>query len=275
LNGGARLTVSLYGLDPAMADVERVVLASLPERWRITDEDADVAVIDGSHPNWPEALDRTLRRHPRGVVLANAHQADPDAVAAAADDAGTAAIPVAVGSPYLADPAFRAALPQLRTDRATSSLYASTIKWMADEGGRNLSAALLDQLAMVDAIVGPLDRLERSHRTASAYLAFGVGGDLAVSLLGASSINRAGHLELSLVGADQRWSVEFDASAISRPALITRYDDSGALTSDPLFEGGRRATWRELHAAILNGSELSYPLRVLAGTMRLATAILG
>jgi hypothetical protein len=56
---------------------------------------------------------------------------------------------------------------------------------------------------------------------------------------------------------------------------VTLFDADGAHSSRPLYESGRRATWRALHEALENGTPAAYTIGDLIADLALARRCFG
>ena len=268
------LTVSCDGLDSAAADLERGALASLPSRWLLSDNGtADVVAIDGCRAGWTSMVEDAIQSGRRGALVIEPGCADPGALTELADHAADEGCVVAVASPYITDPAWDSALPQVQSAIQQMTLLESVIV-APHRSPDALFGALLEQLGVVEMLLGSTGDWRAIHVSDSGYVLHGEKDAIALSLCG--TLSHLGRLEILLSGPAQRWAGEFVSETIARPGIISRHDSNGAATLPPIFEGGRRATWLQLHRAIVgDDSNPTYSLNALAHVMRLAIQILG
>jgi len=252
----ARFTVALTGGQP-LVEQHRVVLASVPDRFRPTELEGDIVMVDASTAGWVAKLEATTRQRVRGILVAAAGAADgPDAVRAAGAAARDAGVVVVVDRPHAMDGAWREAAPSWRTDATTAALLDSAATTVTD----GLDHVLLEQLALVRTVVGRPDRLSTATLGASAYQISGAAGAVRISL----SAARGPHSELAidLVGGERRRQARFDGPGLAAPARISDFDQHGARTGPLRYESPHRVAWLELHAA-LAGAGVALPRRDL------------
>jgi hypothetical protein len=116
---------------------------------------------------------------------------------------------------------------------------------MTDEG---LDHVLLEQLALVRAVVGRPDRLGTATLSASAYQINGAAGTVRISLSAAPG--PASALAVDLIGVERRRRAQFDGLGLATPARISEFDQAGARTEPVHYESPHRVTWLDLHAAL-------------------------
>jgi hypothetical protein len=267
------LTVALDEGAAGLLSAHRTVLASLPNRWRITDGNADVTVIYGGSADWPSRAEAALASGARGMLVTRPDWTDPTTVAALAAAATAADVPITVESAYLADPSWKRALPALRESAAESSLIDSLRIVSTPSAARgerpDILAHCLEQVAVLRTVAGTLTAVAFMQQAPGHYALHGqVGGSVfnAVGIRGGAGANR---LTLDLIGLKRTWRVTFDSGAIARPTVVEMVDASGVYTSPANYHTGKRGTWLELHAAITKSAPVSYGLALLGACLRL------
>jgi len=214
----------------------RAALAALPGSFRVvTDQPADVFATVAAGTGWLERIAPALHGPVRAVLIAGL---DPSALPGLRDLAALAAdkrLIAAVASGYADDAAWQATVPEARHDLEALTLIDAVA---AVPAGGTLFDALMDQLALVESLAGPLERTRALSVTAGHYVLAGEAGSVTVSLSGTACTAEPGSLEIDLVGRQARWHVEFSSAAAAFPAAITRHDADGARTRRPLFQGG-------------------------------------
>jgi hypothetical protein len=243
-----RFSVALTGGQPVV-EQHRVVLASVPNRFRPTELEGDLVMIDASAAGWVEKLEATARQRVRGILVAAAGAADgPDAVRAADAVARDAGVVVVVDRAHAMDRAWREVAPSWRTDATTAALLDSAATTVTE----GLDHVLLEQLALVRAVVGRPDRLSTATLAASTYQISGTAGAMRISLSAARGPRST--LAIDLVDAERRRQARFDGLGLAAPARIGDFDQHGARTAPLRYESPHRVAWLELHAALTSAA---------------------
>jgi hypothetical protein len=246
----APLTVAMAGERPVVEQHRAVqfsvaVLSSVPDRFRPTVHAGDVTLVDASVAGWAKKLEAAARQGARGILVAAAGTMDgSDEVRAAAAAAGDAGVVVVADRGQSADRAWRDVAPSWRADAATSALLDST----ASTTDNRLDHVLLEQLALLRAIVGRPHHLRTATLSASAYQITGTAGTVRISLSAAPGPNPA--LAVDLIGVQRRRRAQFDGLGLATPARISEFDQAGARTEPVRYESPHRVAWLELHAAL-------------------------
>jgi hypothetical protein len=284
------LTVALDPGDAHLARRHQTVLASLPARFRIAQDQsagmraggkpaADVVVISGDQPTWRQrAMDAITGRVP-AVVLSGFSAmtvAGLTQVAVAANQAGVLAV---ADLAYASVRSWADALPSLAGDLAGSAVLDCVITAPPPGPGElnpaALRSALVEQLALVRPFLGGPLRLEALHLGARDYVLATQQSELAVTLSGSLSAVAGHRLEFSLVGAERRWQARFAVDALAAPVSISAWDASGKRTWPPRYESGYRETWLRLHT-VMAGQEVAvfHGAAQLASDLAAAQAVL-
>jgi hypothetical protein len=268
------LTVSLDSCDAAASARQRSVLASVPRRFLLaegeaSDRTADVVVLSGQDPDWPDTVVRVVDDGARGVLVVDPGLADPERVRRLSGAVAGRAV-VAVESVYAGDRTWTAARGEVAADAATASIVDSLASVPADSAVEPLVSALVSQLAVVRPLVGSLGGLRLLHRGAREYLLAAPTAGPRVTLAGVASAAGREGLTLDVVAPARRWEVRFDETALGSPAQVTAYDETGARTRPLVHESGRRMTWQRLHEALTGDGAGSYGLDDLADDLELA-----
>ena len=250
------------------------MLASVPGRFLLAGTGpAEVVVVSGDRPDWPAAVAAAVRDGATGVLLAQPGLADPEEVRRlSAAVAGHAA--VAVDTRYANDRTWQSALGDVGGDAGTASILDCVVSVQGEGSAGALAGALLDQLAVVRPLLGPLDELRPVYRRGRGYVLVAQTPGPRVTLTGISSAVGGGALALDVVAPAYRWQVRFHDAALARPTEVTRYDETGAHTRALVYESGRRATWLRLHEALRGHGEVGYRLDDLADDLALARRVL-
>jgi hypothetical protein len=261
-------TVALPGERPNV-ELHRAVLSSVPDRFRPTEHGGDVALVDASATGWAEKLEAAARQRVRGTLVAAAGTADgPDAVRTAGAVAREAGVVVVVDRPHSMDRAWREVAPSWRADATGAALLDSAASTTDEE----LEQVLLEQLALVRAVVGRPDRLSTATLSASTYQISGTAGAVRISLSAAQGPHST--LALDLVGGERRRQARFDGLGLAAPARIGDFDQHGARTGPLHYESPHRVAWLELHAALTGVAHPRHDLDELAEDIALVRRLL-
>jgi hypothetical protein len=258
-----QLTVALDATDSAVAALHRAVLASLPQRFLVTEkgvsECTDIVVVSGQEPSWMDRVGLAVDAGAKGILLAAPTAADPVQVRTLA----TAGLVVAVDIRFAPDPSWAAAVSDIAVDARSASLIDSVVT-VENATESSLFAGLLEQMALVRSLLGSFDHFRCIHRTARQHALVGHSGRAAVSLTAIASQTPGSTLRMDVVSAARRWQADFDDTVLARSTEITLYDGNGALSRPFLYASGRRSTWIQLHAAITEQASIPYSLEDLA-----------
>ncbi|MEA2294960.1 MAG: hypothetical protein QOE86_2599 [Solirubrobacteraceae bacterium] len=263
------LTVALGATDPVTRTLNETVLATLPARLAPTSgPDADVVVVSGLAPGWIDAAPAALRAGARGLLVARPATGDPGALRALAEHAAATGAAVAVET-LVVDPAWSAVRPRLRASLPGASLlHGVAVLDGAPEAGR------LEQIALVRSISGGLKTTAvASGGDESGYWISATVGGVPISLAGTAGGAGAPALAIDLLAETEHWKVRFDASAPAAPTQVTRFDADGGELWPAVYERAHRVVWRQLAAALLEGSAIPYGLGDLAADLALAQAL--
>ena len=119
--------------------------------------------------------------------------------------------------------------------------------------GADLDRALLDQLALVRALVGAVDELTILHRSPSGYVGQARANGTPVDLSVICSDAVPEHADIRLLTADGSVEVQVPNGDTAEPARLTVTDAAGAQLAPTQYESGHRATWRRLHRLLTAG----------------------
>jgi hypothetical protein len=276
MNRSLVLTVKLDASDDSIVATHRAALAGLPDRWRISTAKTDAAVVYGGHTDWPARAGAELAAGVHGVLVTHPVWTTRAAVETLAAQAATAGARIAVESGYLADPSWKTFLPTLR-EHATDVVLVDSLRTIrtattATSDGHDLRGHWLEQLALLQTVVGPLTEVTFSEEAAEHYATVGESAGRVLNVVGVRGGAAPGHLTLDLIGLARRWRVRFIDGAIARPTTVEMMDTSGVQAAPAIYETGRRGTWLELHEAITNNEPVSYDLGLFGESLRLLTS---
>ena len=267
------LRVTLDTTDADSVTVHRTVLASVPRRFLVTEDGtAEVVVVSGRNPEWPERVIRVVDTGARGVMVVRPGLADPEQIRDVVGAVAGRAV-VAVDAPYAADPTWTAAQPDVAADAVGAAIVDSLVSMAAGQAA-DIVEALVGQLAVVRPLVESLDEVRLVHRDERAYVLSAHTRGPTATLSGATSAGGHAALTVDVVSAQRRWQIRFDDTAPAGPTEVTRYDDTGAQTWPFVYESGRRVTWQRLYQAVTGGGAVAYSLDQLAKDVELARRVL-
>ena len=220
------------------------VLASLPLSYTpAADSGAGaVAVVDGSG-RWSAAAVQALQDGAAGVIVVQPGPEDLGELRAAADHHGV----VVIDSTWASNPVLAAARQALQASIGQHSRLECRI---AVRVGTNLDRALLDQLTLLRALVGPVTDLEILHWSEHGYVGEARADGLAVDLSVVCTNATPEAAKVRLLTSVGSIEVEIPNGETARPAHLTVTSPSGAKIAPTLYESGHRATWRRLHRLI-------------------------
>lgn len=242
----ATLTV---GFDtPTTAARYLPLLAGLPAHFDAATGRADITVVDGTSPGWPDAAGTAAEQ--AGAVVVWRPRPDPRFTG------GRFPVPVFADLAYSADPTWTTALPKIQAGLPATAIIESRV---TATGPGELLDGLVAQLALLRALLGEVS-WTTADRTAG-HLLTGHADAVAVSLSGA--LGPAG-LQLNTVGARERWQIDFAPPGPARPTRATRFDRFGSLGARPRFETAQRSLWRAIHSVLTTGATPGHQLAELA-----------
>jgi hypothetical protein len=267
-------TVSLDRADPTSSALQRSVLASVPGRFLLAEGGpADVVVVSGQDPEWPDYLARAVDDGARGALVVDPGVADLERVRRLSGAVAGRAV-VAVEAVYADDRTWGSARDEVAATATTASIVDSLVSVPRDSTGGALLRALVGQLAVVRPLVGSLAQLRLLHRGDQEYVLAAPFSGTRVTLAGVvSAAGRAG-LTLDVVAPDRRWEIRFDETALGSPTKITAHDETGTHTRPLVHESGRRMTWQRLYQALTSARDVGYGLNDLATDLELAGRVL-
>ena len=223
------------------------VLASLPLSYAPAADSraGGVAVVDGSG-GWPAAVVQALHNGAAGVIVVQPGPEDLGGLRALAADHGV----VVVDSTWASNPVLAAASEALHAAIGQQSRLECRIVVRV---GTDLDRALLDQLSLLRALLGPVVDLEILQRSEHGYVGEGRANGVAVDLSVVCTNATPEHATVRLLTSDGSIEVEIPSGETARPAHLTIISPSGAQIAPTLYESGHRATWRRLHRLITGG----------------------
>jgi hypothetical protein len=232
------LTIALDAADARVHARHVALLATLPARLRATDAPgADVVVVTGSRPGWPEDAAEAVRGGARGVLVAEPATGDPGTVRALEVTAADAGAVVAVESPVL-DATWQTALPRLRASLAGAALVHGLVAAAPAE----LAAGRLGLLALARSLTGGLDELNAGD---GDWIS-GRAGEVPVALSCTPTTVGRPQLRIDVIAPGEQWRAVFDPSALATPTRISGAHADGLDGPPDHYETHLRAAWRHL-----------------------------
>ncbi|HEY0519006.1 MAG TPA: hypothetical protein VGC84_05890, partial [Ilumatobacteraceae bacterium] len=224
------------------AVVHRMVLASLPNSYRLVDGAADVAVVSAHDP---EAVARAIALAPKAVVVDRPGRLSEVEVVAMQDLARRHDC-LLVPSPRYAP---RTGAVHELIDADEIGLTESTIT--SSEPHRSSFA---EQLAVVRNVLGAVSSARMLDRSPSHFI---VQVSIAerrshILLNGFVTVNAIEQVSLRAVGVERRLSIEIDGGPLARPARIRVHDAAGDHGPWPRYEHALRLTLAKVHDALTN-----------------------
>lgn len=257
-------TVSIDGNSPDAA-LHRTVLASLPNSYRLVEGVAEVVLASASDP---ASVERACSSGSRAVVVDHPGLLLPDDLSAMADAADRNGCIVAPAPRYA---------PRLAAEGDLMGAVEIEILESTIVSGGSLRSALVEQLAMVRAVLGAAASIRVLHTSTSHYACEATMMDRSQSrvlLNGVTSPCAGEEANLHALAAERRLVVRIDAGPVARPAEICCYDDHGARTPWPVHQHSHRITLSQLHRLLTTGqSTVTYSLEDLRHDTRLATVV--
>lgn len=257
-------TISIDSTGPD-ATLYRTVLASLRNSYRVVDAEAEVVLVSSTDP---ANVERACGGETRAVVIDQPGRLsghDLAAIAGAADRHGCTVVPAMRYGPRAS-----AAADLLGT--AQVDLLDSTIN-----SGDTLRSSLVEQLALLRAVLAPVESVRVLHASASHYVLEATMADHPQShvlLNGVASTRGVDEMSLQAIGPERHVSVRIDAGPLARPAEIHCYYRDGGISPWPLHQHAHRLTLAQVHRLLTTGEgDLSYSLNDLRDDLHLAATL--
>ena len=253
-------TVSIDSEGPDAA-LHRMVLAGLPNSYRLVERDADVVLI--SAPD-PAKLHGRFSSNTRAVVVDQPGLLSPGGLAAighTTDGHECIVVPALRYAPRLA--AAGDLLGDCRVDILESTVTST----------RSLRSSLVEQLALLRTTLGEVASIQALTVAESHYVFAATMLDhpqANVLLNGVKSLTATDEATLHSLSADRRVVVRIDARPVGRPAEISLYDASGTRTPWPVHQHAHRLTLTQLHGVLTTGQgNMPYSFELLRQDLQL------
>ena len=236
-------TVRAVGASPAIT-AQTAVLASIPARFRLVDGPADILMGSCADIGVSAGL-----YAPKGLFLTDIGLASANQFQTLLSRAKDRAIVVA----SLAEHALTS--DQIAFLRGDSNETPAIIDCRMTLPGDRFVEGALEQIALLEALAGPVSNLSLLSRTAACLI---LSADFG-SWSGARLLCGRGKtsLQLNTVSRGLRRRLDIQADTHARPAELTVFDSRGSSRSSAIFEGGHRRSWLELHNRLSTASPVS------------------
>ena len=262
---------------PAGADFIRsqhAVWASLPMSLTAGPAEARMIAVNGQSPGWLETLAEAIGPGVAGVLLVRPGAGPPARrVRAAAEAAASTGTAVVVETAWASNPA----VPQLA--RAIAGLLPDTrlidsVAQVAGERRGQWADVLLDHVALLRAVTGPLDAVRFAVQDVHGYTVDGVRGAATVAMAALRSAVSPPGARLAAYGASAEAHLVVPTGDTAAPAAAWIVDPAGATAQPMWYETTSRVSWRRLHSAVSEASsEPVSDLSDLADDIELVAAI--
>lgn len=251
-------SVQIIGEGPD-ARLQRAVLATVPNSYRIVDNDADVLLLSGRDGTAAATIE-AIGEGTRGIFLTSPSFLSPHDRGKVAKVARDRGLHVMIGLVYA--PCFQdgngGAILASPDDTAIIDMNASLTSATADA----LREALLEQRIIARLLMGSATTLKLLQASADAVTVEAEGGTQKLRWRMTARSGIRNWLVVEQVSREQRTRVDMDAEPLGNPAHIATFDAAGSHIAMPVYQGGYRLSWLKL-AAMLDGSDAA------AGTMTL------
>jgi hypothetical protein len=243
----------------------RRTLATLPLSFP---DPAGVVFVDGD-AGWPAELLRAMRTGAAGIILAHPTPVDFSDLLTA--DPSTI---VVVDSRWASNPVIGLAAKAFRTAAGNRSRVECRV---ITQPGSDFATALLDQLVLIRAVLGPVTNVRVQHLSDRGMRAKGLTGtSVAVDFSVVCTTALPASAGLRLLTADGSVELLIPSGDTAQPARLTTVGPDGAVLAPTQYETGDRASLRrvgELHAA--GSADGLADLRRLHADVVTTTAALG
>jgi hypothetical protein len=257
-------------VEPGLERIDRAV-SSLPRYFRSAVADGAIAVVAGNG-DWTGPLESALAGNRRAVVLVQPGFAEPVTVLDLAERATARGVPVLVDYACASNPAVVAAADTWRTTVGPIGVLEVTSGHGLDAGHDSI-AILLDQLAAIRALLGPVGRLRQLGISGGAHTAVltvpVTGGELIASLIAAPTEAWGRGTRMRWLGATEALELEVPDDTTARPAQVRHVTEAGEHLTPTIYENANRATLLALWSQLRTNSGAGDDLTVLAAHLAL------
>lgn len=230
--------------DEADAGFQHIVLATLPNRFRIvSDGDADILVISATGD-----LKRQLAAigpGTRALFVSAPGRLSAEAFKAIRERAGGRTIGLGLVAAFT-----DAAADWLRADSADSPGIVDVEAEVSSSDAGALRAALFEQLMLLDALAGRTTGLRMLTRTSGQAVAAVTLDSTWRGIRISARRNFRDRVALHTVSRSLRRQLTLTAHPHAEPAGMRICDAAGSRSPFPVYEGGQRRSWLDLHDAL-------------------------
>lgn len=244
--------------EDADAEVQRVILATLPNRFRvISDHDADILIVPGTRN--PESRLDAIGSNTRGLFLSEPGRLSADEFGEIRRRAGSR--PIGFGL-VVATAVSDGMETYLRDDRSDSPVIVDVAAEVSSSDTDALRAAAFEQLMLLDAVAGRILGMTILARTKSQFVAtVEVDSTWRGVRISVRSSFRS-RLTLHTVSRSLRRQLTVTPDPHAEPSKVTIFDGTGSRSPLPVYQGGHRRSWLWLHEAL--SGDRGYEDRVVA-----------
>ena len=231
------------------ARAQRVVWASLPMSLTDSPGKARLLAVDGRLPGWLDTLAAAVQSGIAGALVARPVTGpSADDIRAVANAATTAGTTVIVQTAWASNPA----VPQLAVAVADKvpaiKLIDSLVQVPGDPSGQ-WADVLLDHLALLRAMSGPLGSVRFARHGANGYTVNGATQATAVTLSAVRSTPWQAAARMDAYGATAEAHLVVPAGGTAAPAAAWIVDQAAETVQPTRYESASRASWRRLYSA--------------------------
>ena len=237
---------------PAGADFIRsqhAVWASLPMSLTAGPAGAQMIAVDGQSPGWLETLAEAIRPDVAGVLLVRPGAGPPARrVRAAAEAAASTGTAVVVETAWASNPA----VPQLAraiAGRLPDTRLIDSVAQVAGERRGQWADVLLDHVALLRAVTGPLDAVRFAVQDVHGYTVDGVRGASTIAMAAVRSAVSPPVARLAAYGATAEAHLVVPTGDTAAPAAAWIVDPACATAQPTSYETTSRVSWRRLCGA--------------------------
>jgi hypothetical protein len=223
------------------ATIARTTLATLPLSFQ---DPTEIVIVDGGS-DWPAEVSQAIRSGAAGILVVQPKPAEFAELLTA--DQSTV---VVVDSTWASNPVISAAAQAFRA-AATSDTRLECRVILAP--GSDFSAALLDQLTLVRALLSPLSEVRLRYRSDHGFHAEGTtDSSMTVDLSVVCTTAVPASATVRLLTSDGSVELQLPSGATAQPARLITVGPDGAVLAPTQYETGHRASLRRLRELLAN-----------------------
>ncbi len=225
------------------------ILASLPLSYRPVDTAAESVVALEGRPGWAFAAAAAIRAGAVGLIIVEPGPvAEPELTSLIAEHRTT----VVINTGWPDNPAVAAAAELIKALVVTDGRLETRLILPT---AADLDRALLAQLSLVRALLGPVAWLEILDRDDEGYFAVAGLADFVIDLTAIVTDARPSSSTTRLLLDDGSVELTIPRSNTAQPAHLVHVTPAGALLVPTVFETPQRASWRRLHRLVTSGTD--------------------